>query len=76
MLISGYIQRPAARLSGIPGAPAKLLDAWERKLFTLVACDAPIADSATSLGGGFSGRSLAPAQLDCSDVMFSYLVLH
>ena len=26
------------------GAPAKLLDAWERKLFTLVACDALIAE--------------------------------
>ena len=24
------------------GAPAKLLDAWERKTFTLVACDALI----------------------------------
>ena len=26
------------------GAPAKLLEAWERKLFTLVACDALIAE--------------------------------
>ena len=26
------------------GAPAKLLDAWERKFFTLVACDALIAE--------------------------------
>jgi putative PIN family toxin of toxin-antitoxin system len=26
------------------GAPAKLLDAWERKVFTLVACDALIAE--------------------------------
>jgi len=26
------------------GAPAKLLDAWERKTFTLVACDALIAE--------------------------------
>lgn len=26
------------------GAPAKLLDAWERKRFTLVACDALIAE--------------------------------
>jgi putative PIN family toxin of toxin-antitoxin system len=26
------------------GAPAKLLDAWERKKFTLVACDALIAE--------------------------------
>jgi len=26
------------------GAPAKLLDAWERNLFTLVACDALIAE--------------------------------
>ena len=26
------------------GAPAQLLDAWERKLFTLVACDALIAE--------------------------------
>ena len=26
------------------GAPAKLLDAWERKAFTLVACDALIAE--------------------------------
>jgi putative PIN family toxin of toxin-antitoxin system len=34
-------------LSGLlisQGAPAKLLDAWERKLFTLVACDALIAE--------------------------------
>jgi predicted nucleic acid-binding protein len=26
------------------GAPAKLLDAWERKRFTLVACDALIGE--------------------------------
>ena len=26
------------------GAPAKLLDAWERKTFTLVACEALIAE--------------------------------
>ena len=26
------------------GAPAKLLDAWERKMFTLVACDTLIAE--------------------------------
>ena len=26
------------------GAPAKLLDAWERKVFTLVACEALIAE--------------------------------
>jgi putative PIN family toxin of toxin-antitoxin system len=26
------------------GVPAKLLDAWERKIFTLVACDALIAE--------------------------------
>ena len=26
------------------GAPAKLLDAWERKVFTLVVCDALIAE--------------------------------
>ena len=26
------------------GAPAKLLDAWERKQFTLVACDTLIAE--------------------------------
>jgi len=26
------------------GAPAKLLDAWERKRFTLVACDALVAE--------------------------------
>lgn len=26
------------------GAPAKLLDAWERKTFTLVACDALVAE--------------------------------
>src|SRR5437667_645847 len=26
------------------GAPAKLLDAWERKAFTLVACEALIAE--------------------------------
>jgi predicted nucleic acid-binding protein len=26
------------------GAPAKLLDAWERKTFTLVGCDALIAE--------------------------------
>ena len=34
-------------LSGLlipQGAPAKLLDAWERKLFTLVACDELIAE--------------------------------
>jgi len=34
-------------LSGLlisQGAPAKLLDSWERKLFTLVACDALIAE--------------------------------
>lgn len=34
-------------LSGLlisQGTPAKLLDAWERKLFTLVACDALIAE--------------------------------
>src|SRR5215469_16584736 len=34
-------------LSGLllsQGAPAKLLEAWERKLFTLVACDALIAE--------------------------------
>jgi len=36
-----------ALLSGLlisQGAPAKLLEAWERKLFTLVACDALIAE--------------------------------
>ena len=26
------------------GAPAKLLDAWERKMFTLVACEALVAE--------------------------------
>jgi putative PIN family toxin of toxin-antitoxin system len=26
------------------GAPAKIIDAWERKVFTLVACDALIAE--------------------------------
>ena len=34
-------------LSGLlisQGAPAKLLDAWERKLFTLVACDTLVAE--------------------------------
>ena len=34
-------------LSGLlssQGPPAKLLDAWERKAFTLVACDAIIAE--------------------------------
>src|SRR5260370_2640087 len=33
----------SALLSSL-GAPAKLLDAWERKTFTLVACDALIAE--------------------------------
>lgn len=33
----------AALLSPL-GAPAKILDAWERKLFTLVACDELIAE--------------------------------
>jgi len=33
------------RVSPSPhGAPARLIDAWERKLFTLVACDALIAE--------------------------------
>jgi uncharacterized protein len=35
------------------GAPAKLLDAWERKRFTLVACDALIAELRDVAGGPF-----------------------
>ena len=41
------------------GAPAKLLDAWERKTFTLVACDALIA---SIVGDGFMTRALAVAR--------------
>jgi uncharacterized protein len=35
------------------GAPAKLLDAWERKTFTLVACDAVIAELSDVAGRPF-----------------------
>ncbi len=35
------------------GAPAKLLDAWERKTFTLVACDALIAELSDVAGRPF-----------------------
>jgi putative PIN family toxin of toxin-antitoxin system len=35
------------------GAPAKLLDAWERKAFTLVACDALIAELRDVVGRPF-----------------------
>jgi uncharacterized protein len=35
------------------GAPAKLLDAWERKRFTLVACDALIAELRDVAGRSF-----------------------
>ncbi len=35
------------------GAPAKLLDAWERKMFTLVACEALIAELREVAGRSF-----------------------
>ncbi|MGA2860140.1 MAG: PIN domain-containing protein [Candidatus Sulfotelmatobacter sp.] len=35
------------------GAPAKLLDPWERKTFTLVACDALIAELRAVAGRPF-----------------------
>jgi putative PIN family toxin of toxin-antitoxin system len=35
------------------GAPARLLDAWERKTFTLVACDALIAELREVVGRPF-----------------------
>ena len=35
------------------GAPAKLLDAWERKLFTLVVCEALIAEFRDVVGRPF-----------------------
>ena len=35
------------------GAPSKLLDAWERKTFTLVACDALIAELRDVTGRSF-----------------------
>jgi len=40
------------------GAPAKLLDAWERKTFTLVACDALIAELSDVAGRPFFRASL------------------
>jgi len=40
------------------GAPAKLLDAWERKTFTLVACDALIAELRDAAGRPFSRARL------------------
>ncbi len=43
------------------GAPAKLLDAWERKTFTLVACDALIAELSD-----FAGRPFFRARLRAS----------
>ncbi len=42
LILDAYILL-SALLSPL-GAPAKLLDAWERKTFTLVACDALIAE--------------------------------
>lgn len=40
------------------GAPAKLLDAWERKAFTLVSCDALIAEFRDVAGRPFFRQRL------------------
>jgi predicted nucleic acid-binding protein len=46
------------------GAPAKLLDAWERETFTLVACDALIAELRDVAGRPFfRARLRASAEL-------------
>jgi hypothetical protein len=43
------------------GAPAKLLDAWERKVFTLVACDTLIAEFREVAGRPFFRSRLRPS---------------
>jgi putative PIN family toxin of toxin-antitoxin system len=43
------------------GAPAKLLDAWERKRFTLVACDTLIAELRDVAGRPFFRARLRPS---------------
>ena len=44
---------PISALLSPVGAPAKLLDAWERKMFTLVASDALIAERSDVAGRPF-----------------------
>jgi hypothetical protein len=48
------------------GAPAKLLDAWERKKFTLVACDALIAELREVAGRPFFRAHRTPRTVICS----------
>jgi putative PIN family toxin of toxin-antitoxin system len=43
------------------GSPATLLDAWERKAFTLVACEALIAELRDVAGRPFFRRRLRPS---------------
>jgi putative PIN family toxin of toxin-antitoxin system len=43
------------------GAPGKLIDAWERKTFTLVACDALIAELREVAGRAFFRAKLRPS---------------
>jgi predicted nucleic acid-binding protein len=52
------------------GAPAKLLDAWERKTFTLVASDALIAEL-RDVAGRSSVRDFAPVLSNCSLLAFA-----
>jgi len=46
------------------GAPAKILDAWERKLFTLVACDEHIAELRDVAGRPFFRARLRPGMAE------------
>jgi hypothetical protein len=53
------------------GAPVRLPRhlaclAWERKKFTLVACDALMTERRDVAAGRFSGRDSAPARTSCS----------
>ncbi|HEV2960630.1 MAG TPA: putative toxin-antitoxin system toxin component, PIN family [Candidatus Angelobacter sp.] len=52
------------------GAPAKLLDAWERKIFTLVACDEIITEFRNVVSRPFFRRRLrdSAAELLAADV--------
>jgi hypothetical protein len=52
------------------GGSAKLLDAWERKVFTLVACEALTLNSATSPARHSSVRDFAPVRPNCSPLAF------
>ena len=46
------------------GAPAKLLDAWERRLFTLVACGTLVAEFLEVAGRAFFRAKLQPGTVE------------